>query len=397
MTPYELGLKRRRLLIVAAMIIAALLGIYLLGTVLLTVGVSIAIAYGLGPVMRLIERILPKPLAKRGLHRTISITFIFVAIVVIFFAFLAAIIPPTVEQAREFADDFPDLLNSARLTIERWTESYAEQVPEDIRAKIESFLASSSSTIGSTAWGMFSRTLSVFTTSFSLVLGLATAPLLVFYLLKDSDTIKTSLANPFPHTIRPIIADVLNITDRTLGNYIRGQLTLGLIVGGAVGVALFFIGVPFAFLLGIVAGLTELVPIIGPWIGAAAGILVTLAVDPTKLPYVIALYLGVQVLENMLLVPRIQSDSLGLHPVVVVLVIIIASSYFGLGGVILGPPLVGLVKDLAVYFAEEWKGPGETPAVEGADPQAADGGSIDAPQGTPETIEPPSTAEPDSH
>ena len=112
--------------------------------------------------------------------------------------------------------------------------------------------------------------------------------------------------------------------------------------------------VPFAALLGIVAGLTELVPIVGPWIGDAVGVLVTLATEPDKVLWVILLYLIVQLLENTLLVPRIQAGSLNMRPIAIILVITIASQYFGLWGVILGPPLVALAKDVIIYLVKEW-------------------------------------------
>ena len=122
-------------------------------------------------------------------------------------------------------------------------------------------------------------------------------------------------------------------------------------------IGLLLMGVPFAFVLGVVAGLTELVPVIGPWIGGAVGVLVTLATKPAMVPWVILLYLGVQIVENVLLVPRIQGDALNMHPAAVILVIVVASNYFGLWGVILGPPAVALIRDLAVYFAREWNHP----------------------------------------
>ena len=99
-----------------------------------------------------------------------------------------------------------------------------------------------------------------------------------------------------------------------MGGYIRGQLVLGLVVGTIVAVGLLALGIPFAVVLGIVAGLTELVPIIGPWIGGGVGVLVTLATEPDKILYVILLYLVIQMLENTLLVPRIQGETLNLRP-----------------------------------------------------------------------------------
>ena len=116
-------------------------------------------------------------------------------------------------------------------------------------------------------------------------------------------------------------------------------------------------GVPFALVLGIIAGITELVPIIGPWIGAIAGVLVTLATAPHLVPWVILLYLGVQLLENILLVPRIQGESLNLHPAAIILTIVVASNYFGIWGIILGPPLVALFKEMFVWFVREWNRP----------------------------------------
>ena len=85
--------------------------------------------------------------------------------------------------------------------------------------------------------------------------------------MKDSAAIRASLSAPFPQGLRPYLQDALDIADRAIGAYIRGQLTLGIIVGTVVTIGLLLQGVPFAFVLGIVAGLTELVPVIGPWIG----------------------------------------------------------------------------------------------------------------------------------
>ena len=119
--------------------------------------------------------------------------------------------------------------------------------------------------------------------------------------------------------------------------------------------------------------MTELVPIIGPWIGGAVGVLVTLATEPDKVLWVILLYLIVQLLENTLLVPRIQANTLNMHPIAVILVITIGSQYFGLWGVILGPPLVALAKDVIIYLVKEWN---EAPATVEAIPVPAEGDEL---------------------
>lgn len=377
----ELNRKRRLLLAAAAIVVATLVVIYLLGTVLLSLGLSVVLAYVLLPAVRLLERGLPGPVTRRGWSRGIAVSVIFILLVGILAGILALAIPPTVEQVDRFIKEFPELFDAARATVEGWVDQYTEQIPADVRARIEGTIANAGSTLSESAWSVLAQTVRVVSGSFAIVLGLVTAPVLVFYLVKDASAIRSSLYAPFPDALRPILSDVLDIADRTMGAYIRGQLTLGLVVGVVVTIGLVALGVPFSYVLGIVAGLTELVPIIGPWIGGAAGVLVTLALDPGKLPWVIALYLGVQIVENVLLVPRIQGDSLRMHPVAVILVILIASNYFGLWGVIVGPPVAALVKDLAVYFAREWNLPPGAPAKDEAiaGPESGDGeGPVDA-------------------
>ena len=362
------SMKRKRFVLLGAVaiVVAAVAVLYLLGSVLLTLGISAVIAYVLLPVAKLMERGMPWRHKRPGLARGISVGLIFLFGLSVFAALIIAVVPPTVEQGERFIEDFPAFLNSARMTIEGWVAQYADVVPADLRDRAEAALADAGGIIGSAAWNVAKQTLGIITGSFAFILGLATAPVLIFYLMKDSSPIRESLHAPFPSAVRPYLRDILDIADRTLGGYIRGQLTLGVIVGVIVAVGLLILDVPFAVLLGIVAGLTELVPIIGPWIGGAVGVLVTLATEPDKVLWVILLYLIVQLLENTLLVPRIQADTLNMHPIAVILIITIGSQYFGLWGVILGPPLVALTKDVIIYLVKQWN---ETPAVECSAPE----------------------------
>ena len=366
----EPSLKRKRFLLLgtAAIVVAAVAVVYFLGSVLLTLGISTVLAYVLLPVAKLLERGMPWRHKRPGLARGIAVGIIFLIGLGIFAGLIIAVVPPTIEQGQRFIADFPAFLNNARITIEGWVARYADVVPADLRDQAEQALAGAGGIIGAAAWNVVKQTLGIITGSFAFILGLATAPVLIFYLMKDSGPIRESLHAPFPTAIRPYLRDILDIADRTLGGYIRGQLTLGVVVGVFVAVGLLVIQVPFAVLLGIVAGLTELVPIIGPWIGGAVGVLVTLATAPDKVLWVILLYLIVQLLENTLLVPRIQAGSLNMHPIAVILVITVGSQYFGLWGVILGPPLVALAKDVIIYLVKQWnEAPAVAEAVESAD------------------------------
>ena len=337
--------------------------LYWMGSVLLTLGISMVIAYVLLPPARLLERGMPWRRRRPDLSRIIAIALIFLAGLGAFIGTLILVIPPTIRQGRRFVERFPDFFNSARITVESWIAEYSNQISQDLRDRAEEILANVGGILGEAAWNVVTQTLGIISGSFALVIGLATAPVLIFYLMKDSEPIQSSLYVPFPSALRPYLRDIMDIINRTLGGYIRGQLTLGLVVGVIVAVGLLLMGVPFAIILGIVAAITELIPIIGPWIGGAAGVLVTLATAPDKVLWVILLYLVVQLAENAILVPRIQADSLKMHPIAVILVITIGSQYFGLWGIILGPPLVAMIKEVIVYLAAEWNRPPLAEAV----------------------------------
>ena len=362
MTKIDLTRKRLLLLAAAAVIIIALLVVYLLGTVLLPLWLSLVIAYVLLPVARFTERGIPWRDSRPGLSRGIAIGVIFLALLGLLAGLLALVVPPTVEQSQKFAEEFPGFLSSARTTVESWLDLYAELIPVEVRDRTEETLSNAGGIAAEAAWKVLSQTFSVISGSFALILGLTTAPVLVFYLMKDSTKIRQAVNAPFPAEMKPHLEKAIDIVDRTIGGYIRGQLTLGVTVAVVVTAGLLLLGVPFPFVLGIVAGITELIPVIGPWIGGSVGVLVTLATAPEKVPWVILLYFAVQIVENVLLVPRIQGNSLNLHPVAIILIIVVASNFFGLWGVILGPPLVAMGKDMAVCFIREWNN-GEMPPL----------------------------------
>ena len=357
------------LLAYVAVLIAILLVLVWLNTALLVFGLSAVLAYVLMPAARHIERRITWWRDRPERARIAAVAVIFLAAVSALAGGLLLVVPLTIEQGREFADEFPELISNARVTVEGWFELYVDVIPEDTRATIEEFLADSGGIIGSAAGNIAQQSLGAVTGSLGFILSLATAPILVFYLIKDSESIRKSLYAPFPAALRPHLRNTMDIADRTLGGYLRGQLTLGAVIGAIVTVGLLLLGIPFALLLGIVAGLTELIPLIGPFIGGAAGVLVTLAAEPDKVLWVLLFYVAIQLVENTLLAPRIQAKTLNMHPIAVILVFVLGSYFFGLWGVILGPPLTAMGRDIIIYFRQQWNT--DSPTVPESEPEPA--------------------------
>lgn len=364
--------KRFILLATGAVVVVGLGVLYLLGSVLLMIGLSAVIAYTLLPVVKLLEWGMPWRRRHPDLSRVTAIVIVFIVALGAVAGVLLSIIPPMVREAGAFIEEFPRFFNAARLSVETWIAVYSDRIPEELKQNIEKELGNVGNILVGAAWSAFEKTFGVVSSTFSLIVGLATLPILVFYLMKDSGAINSAVCAPFPSAMHTHLRAMLDIMNRTLGSYIRGQLTLALVVGSIVAVGLLLLGVPYAIFLGIVAGITEMIPIIGPWIGGAIGVLVTLATEPQKALWVILLYLIIQLVENAVLVPRIQGNALKLHPIAVIVIVIIASQHFGIWGIILGPPLVAMGKDMVVYFVQEWNPPEEEESRQPEEEEVAD-------------------------
>lgn len=340
--------------------------LYQLRNALLPFIVGGALAYILEPFISWLERRTPWMSSRPELKRVIHILVIYSIFVVLVIAALLAFIPPITTEIRSFVENVPTLIERSRGTIESLDAQITERLPEEIVAAIHDAAQDLGKIIVSALLIFAARTYGVISQTLSLLLGLAMVPLILFYLLKDGDKIiggMLSILSPEP---RKHTRNVLDILNGVFSSYIRGQLILGLVVGVLVFVGLMLLRVPFAPVLGLVAGITELIPIIGPWLGAIPGLLVVLATAPEKLIWVGLLYLGVQLVENSLLVPRIQGDSLDMHPVMVLAALIVGSEVAGFWGVILGPPLAAAGREVLVYFLGVWRSQDmdEAPAID---------------------------------
>ena len=317
------------------------------------------LAYILYPIVSAVESRMPGRRRWPDLSRIVAIWLIFLLGLAVLAGILALVVPPTLGQAADFIDEVPDYYGRARAAIEDWNAEYVERVPEDVRMQIEEYAASSGSILISAARTVVLRTLGAVTNVVSTVIGVAVVPFLLFYLLKDRETAVSGIYSLMPPEARRHAVNVLAIVNRVFGAYIRAQLTLGVIVGLVVSLGLFLLGIKFSMLLGIVAGVTELIPIIGPLLGAIPGVFVTLATAPEKVLWVVLLYAGVQAVENVVLVPRIQGHAVGVNPAIIMVALMVGSEAAGLWGVFLAVPVTAVGRDIFNYFHAEWSKPPE--------------------------------------
>lgn len=196
------------------------------------------------------------------------------------------------------------------------------------------------------------------------------------YLVIDGHRLHERMMAFVPARYRPRLRRVESIVLTVFGNYLRGQLLLGLIIGVSVGVGMSVLGIPYPALLGVIAGVTELIPMVGAVLGAIPAILVSLFKPFPAVLYVTVFFIVVQQLEGNVLVPRITGRAVGLHPLVTLLALLAGYELAGLVGAVLAAPVAAVGYALLREFYPPGDGdrPGSSPGDGGRPPASGDPG-----------------------
>jgi predicted PurR-regulated permease PerM len=190
----------------------------------------------------------------------------------------------------------------------------------------------------------------------SSIFGYLILPAWLFFLLKDRPKLRAGADRALPAAWRPDVWAIVGIIHEVFGKWVRGQLILGAVVGLASFIGLTILGFvvdpifgKFALLLAIIAAFGELIPIIGPIISAIPAVLLGLTAGPVPALAALLLYLGIQLVENNYLVPKIQSNAIDLHPSAIITALVIGGAIFGLLGAILALPVTAAFRDVFKY------------------------------------------------
>ncbi|NLA53769.1 MAG: AI-2E family transporter, partial [Clostridiales bacterium] len=179
-------------------------------------------------------------------------------------------------------------------------------------------------------------------------------PVITFYLLKDKDLLLRDAAGAFREPQRARIKEIGRSMNNLLTGYVKGKIIISFFVGVFTGLGCLLIGIPNALTIGIVSGLFDLIPYFGPYIGGMLPVLLALiGPTPIKAIWVIILVVIIQQLESNLITPRILSERVGLHPLVVMFSVMFFGSILSIPGMILGVPIMTVLLAL-VRAAMKW-------------------------------------------
>lgn len=172
---------------------------------------------------------------------------------------------------------------------------------------------------------------------------------MAFFWLTGIERLKPFIISLFPPRTQPTVDDVLHVLSERVGSYLRGVVVNMFVIGILSGLGNWVLGVPYPLLLGIIAGLTELLPYIGPWISGGAAVLVALLLlGPLKAVEIVALYLAIQEIEGNTLVPVVMMRTVKLNPLTVVVAVLLGTEVLGIVGGVLAVPAAAIVEVLVL-------------------------------------------------
>ncbi len=296
------------------------------GGVLVLVFIAILLASALEPIVGMLRDRLPL-----GRGATILVVYVTFFVTVIGLAFI--VVPAAISQGQEIVTGLPVTLDSIRA----WSKTVEPAILGDSITK----LADSAAKVFATPPAPNpDQVVEVGTAAAEAAIAVATLLTLVFFWLLEHARLQRYLLAYFPADNRAGARHIWNEVETRLGLWVRGQLTLMGTMGVATGTAYFLLGVPGALLLGLIAAITEAIPIVGPLLGAIPAVLVASTVSPQLALIVAGVYVVIQLIEGSVLVPLVMRNTIGISPLLVMLSLLVGAAAGGLLGALLAVPIV---------------------------------------------------------
>lgn len=317
-----------------------------------------AIVFILNPVVTWLHR--------RGIHRAIGTAASYVGVLGLVALLGLLVVPLASDQARQLSKDW----NTISAKGEKWIDDTAA-------SSKGTFWEFSAQELKDNAFGkqtplkdQLSRIRKVGLRVFHILLILFLGPIIAFYLLVDLPHVRAILEELIPDAARPEVMAVSHRLNRAIGGFFRGQLLVALIVGIMCSVGLAVIGLKFWFLIGMVAGLFNIIPLVGPWIGGVPGVAIALTTgSPVQALLVVAIMAGAQQVDNHFITPQVMHRVVHLHPAAVILALLAGGTLGGFFGLLLAVPVTAALK---IILGHLWRVHILGQPVDPAGPEPAD-------------------------
>ncbi len=333
------------------LILIALIGwlLYLMGPAMAPFIIAGLFAYLFNPVVEKLER--------RGVSRSIGVSLVFLVLTLVLVGIVLVLIPFMDKQVTRFIEQLPRWTTWARDVATPWIEQHFGVSLDMFDSEgLVAMLQGHWKEAGGFATTVLAR---VSKSGFAIIawaLNLVIIPVAAFYLLRDWNIVIDRIHALVPRSIEPVVTRLTRESDETLGGFLRGQLSVMIILGTIYGIGLLSVGISVGPLIGMIAGVISFVPYLGAIVGVSMGVIAALAQyqDSYHVVLVLIVFVVGQLLEGYVLVPKLVGDKIGLHPVAVMFAILAGGELFGFVGVLLALPIAAIVMVLLRYAYERY-------------------------------------------
>lgn len=322
-----------------------------IGGVFVPLLISGFLYYLMNPIVGLFEKI---PLGKYKIPRGISIAIVMLMFLGIIIFAIGSFIPTLAEQISKILASVPQYVAEVQkwfesLSRETWFRDYVQAIDMNkLQQTIEKY---GETVVMGTAYG-FTNVLGTVT---SVVIAAITIPVMTIYMLADGKKLVPFAQRVMPSRFRDEVAELLGRLNNTLSHYISGQALEMLFVGVFTTAGYMMIGQRYALLLGVIAGITNMIPYVGPYIGYIPALFIGLMQGPMEAVSITVVVLIVQQIDSNILYPRIIGSTLSIHPLTILVILLAAGNIAGIPGMILAVPLYAVVRTIVVYVAQVWQ------------------------------------------
>lgn len=314
-----------------------------------TIIVSVIIAYALNPIINYLER--------KNINRLQGVLIVYLSIVAIIIVLAISVIPKSSQEIKRLVNNLPLYFEQLSRIMDNIYTKYnlvlggLPPMFQGVEAVIMDNIIKLETAIGDSLKNFVGGILNVASKVVSIVL----TPILTLYFLIDKDYFKKKLVNLIPEKYRNDTLYLASTIDTSLNQFIRGRLLMSLYIAVATTIMLFIMRIDFAVVIGVITGLFDIVPYIGPFLGYLPAVFFASISKPIKAVWVSIFFVFIQWVENNVLAPKIIGENMGMHPMLILLSIIIGGGIFGVFGMILSVPLVAIIRIIYMFFKEKRK------------------------------------------
>lgn len=321
----------------------------ILGITMPPVILALVLYYLINPLINVLE-------SKFHVNRILSITFVFIIILALLIWGVMSLIPFVQSQVDSLVKNWPQYWNSLNTSLQNMFSDpklhiIRKRLVETNTSVTKSFEKSMDQILPQTMNNL-SSAVGVLT---NVIVILMTAPFILFFMLKDDKKFKESIVKFMPDRVKKSVGDMLSEISQSLSSYITGQLTVAFWVAVMFFVGYLIIGQRYALILGIVAGVLNLIPYIGSTLALIPSLVIAAFIAPSMVLKVLIVFLVEQTVETRVISPIIVGNKMQMHPVTTILVLLVSAGMYGLIGMIAGIPIFAILKIICTRFFNWFK------------------------------------------